>query len=152
MGVDYFSWVIIGVKIKLEDLYEPLQLTVYCDCKENDKTKSFCSECGHSNNSTQYVFLPINGLCLNGKKLTNPQLSPNVKDGSYSIGPYSIVSPCESDDIFICIHYSMTDSSQEHICENFTELSNARDCMEKMLKPMNLWKNFGIYNILECSY
>ncbi len=137
MSVTYYAHTIIGVKIKISDLFYKHKARG-CACKEV-ADKAFCSECG----SPMYI---EEDVCID----ENFEMGSNIIFNSL---PLVSRSP-DDDHWYIGFKATASEGERGEYFNQIPDHGRVRKIIKEALAPHKLWveSTFGVYTILEENY
>jgi len=150
MGVDYYAYTVIGLKIIEGDLnVEKTYEYKLCKCANNLPKYKYCPDCSTLNKFGTYTITE----CIDNfsREYCNDYYGIlTINDTKYKIFQLN-----DDEYLYITIHYSCHD--EENKCPLTLEtLCELKQKMVEDLKTTKFYKDFdkkfGIYTLLRCSY
>ena len=147
MGVDYDSYIVIGLRMKKSDpnwfITKTKVVHDFCKCKDNDRSQPFCSKCGNKN-ETKTRMLKVKKI-----KLTNNGLYKSISIGGNT---YQVISH-DGYHYFSAVVIKEVGNRGSR-CESVSLPSDGeKEKMRSDFTKLGLWDDneFGAYLIMKIS-
>jgi len=144
MGVTHYSYLLIGLQIPTNDIYNEKVTKKYnvCHCQNNNKEANYCCNCGRKNTfDCEIEYIPIidisQGIKINGREW-------EVHEGDGEDGEYVYILCADEISLSTYDLYKTLDVK-------FSDLAKAKEVFRSDMRELGIWDkgSFGIHLVME---